>query len=391
MTDLEPSPQPARAQPVGSFPNAWTLFRVRGIPVRMSWTWLLMAAFITYQLYEGFSQSSTLDATPLLPLLLAVTGALLFFASILAHELGHALTSLDRNIPVLSITLFALGGVTESTREADRARDEFVIVGIGPFISFVLAAAFGILWTVSTAPAVVALAGVLAFGNLVLAVFNIVPGYPLDGGRLLRSILWQATGDPHKSTRWAARVGQGFAVVFMAATLVGLAGGNFSWAPAVVRTVLQYLSGGLFSLLIGVFLFQGATAAYKRAALREQINHATIRDVMGSVPPALDPSWSLARALQVMQERPSLLWPVGDPVTATLVLEQIDDVSSDRWGATTVRELATPAEGVTMDVDAPLDQAVECMIQASHNMVIVTEAGRAIGLLTPSLISDIHH
>src|SRR5688572_10271937 len=132
MTDVEPSPQPARAQPVGSFPNARTLFRVRGIPVRVDWSFFLMAAFVAFQLFAGFAQSR--GGGPVTPALLAAVGTVLFFASILAHELGHALTSLDRDIPVLSITLFALGGVTESTREADRARDEFVIVGIGPFI-----------------------------------------------------------------------------------------------------------------------------------------------------------------------------------------------------------------------------------------------------------------
>jgi Zn-dependent protease/CBS domain-containing protein len=386
MTDLEPAPQPARAQPVGSFPNAWTLFRVRGIPVRLDWSWLLMAGFITFELYGVFN--ARLGGPPAQSLLLAASGAVLFFASILAHELGHALTSLDRDIPVLSITLFALGGVTESTREADRARDEFVIVGIGPFISFVLAAAFGIVGTLAASvPVIAEPARVLAVINLILAIFNIVPGYPLDGGRLLRSVLWGATKDPHKSTRWAARVGQGFALLLILATLAGYSGSDFSWAPGPLRFVLSWLSGGILTLLIGVFLFQGATASYKRAAFREQVNRTTVRQVMGSVPPALDPSWPLSRALQVVRERPSLLWPVGDPVAGTLVLEQIDAVSSERWDTTTVAEIASPSAGTTVDVDAALDRAVELMLQAPHTMVVVTEDGRAIGLLTPSLVS----
>ena len=390
MTDVEPSQQPARAQPVGSFPNARTLFRVRGIPVRVDWSFFLMAAFVAFQLYEVFTQSR--DGGPLTPALLAAVGTVLFFASILAHELGHALTSLDRDIPVLSITLFALGGVTESTREATRARDEFVIVGIGPFISFVLAAAFGILATLAASVPLVALpAGILAYVNLILAIFNIVPGYPLDGGRLLRSLLWGLTKDPHKSTRWAARVGQAFAALLVFVGLYRFTGLDYSWAPGIVRTVLEALPDGLFSLLIGVFLFQGATASYKRATMREQINRMTIRDVMGSVPPPLDGAWPLSRALEVVQQRPSLLWPVGDPVTGTLVLEQIDAIPSDRWGTTTVQEVAASGASTTVAVDAALDSAVELMIQAPHNMVVVTEAGRPVGLLTPSLVSAPRH
>ncbi|MPZ71715.1 MAG: CBS domain-containing protein [Nitriliruptorales bacterium] len=391
MTDAEPRQQPARAQPAGSFPNAWTLCRVQGIPVRIDWSWLLMAGYVGFFLYTTFAGRPG-PADPLLTLALAVAGTALFTASILAHELGHALTSLDRNIPVLSITMFALGGVTESTREADRARDEFVIVGIGPFISLVLAAAFGLVAAGTIGlPYVAGLAGVLAVANLILAIFNIVPGYPLDGGRLLRSVLWGITGDPHKSTRWAARVGQAFAATLVLVGLVGFTGGDFRWAPGFLRVPLEWISGGLWTLLIGIFLFQGATSSYKRARLREQLNRTSVRDVMGSVPPPLPAQWNLARALDVVQERPSLLWPVGDPVVGTLVLGQIDAVPSDLWDTTTVEDIALAADVTAVPVDTPLDKAVERMANAPHNMIVVTDAGRAVGLLTPSLVSATHH
>jgi Zn-dependent protease len=192
---------PRRPQDTGSFRNALTVARLRGIPVRIDWSWLLIAGLVTWLFYTRMELRLDDTALPIV-LMAAVVAAVLFFASLLAHEVGHAFTSLDRGLPVLGITLFLLGGVTESTREARRARDELVIVGIGPFISLTLAAAFGLLHTLVQAHQPYAIVvGYLAWANLLLAIFNIVPAYPLDGGRLLRSLLWGLSGRPH-----AARV-----------------------------------------------------------------------------------------------------------------------------------------------------------------------------------------
>jgi Zn-dependent protease len=176
----------------GSFQRARTLFSLRGVPVRIDASWLLIAGLVAFLFYSRMSASLPELGTVAL-VLAALAGSLLFFASLLAHELGHAFTSLDRGIPVFGITLFLMGGVTESTREAARARDEFVIVGIGPFISLVLAGLFGLLHLpLEGIQPVATVVGYLAWTNLLLAVFNLVPGYPLDGGRLLRSVLWAA-------------------------------------------------------------------------------------------------------------------------------------------------------------------------------------------------------
>jgi Zn-dependent protease len=376
MTHVDqPSPQPTRPAQAGSFATTWTLFSISGIPVRVDRSWVLMAAFVAYLFFDRLRVGLPDTATVVL-VGLAVAGALLFFASILAHEIGHALTSLDRDIPVHAITLFAMGGVTESYKEAERARDEFIIVGIGPFISLVMAALFGLLFTaVETIPAPAALMGYLAWTNVALAVFNIIPGYPLDGGRLLRSILWGVTGKPHQSTRWAARVGQVFAGALIAYGLYGFsAGGGY---------------GGLWNVLIGFFLFRGATASYQRARLRERLDSRTVGQLMGSVPPHLEPSATLREALQVVQERPSLLWPVGNPVQGGLLLSQIDAVPDRLWDQVTVAEIAYGASEVALDVGQGLEAALTQMASAPQNMIIITEGGRAVGLLTPSLISVI--
>lgn len=377
MTSVEPAPQAIAPQPAGTFPNAWTLFRVRGVPVKLDRSWLLIAAFVIY-LFFGRLTESLPAAGPVEVALLAAIGAVLFFASILAHELGHALTSLDRDIPVLSITLFAMGGVTESTREATRARDEFVIVGIGPFISLVLAGAFGLLATVSTAiPPLAMVAGYLGWTNLALAIFNIVPGYPLDGGRLLRSIIWGATGRPHQATRWAARVGQAFAALLITYGAVGFAAGGGG--------------GDLWNVFIGFFLFRGATTSHRRAQLRERVLRRTVRDVMGSVPQPLSPTATVRDALEQVQERPSLLWPVGDPVQGTLLMASIDAVAAEDWDTARVSDIAFDASLSTVGVDADLDSAIDLMVNSPDNMLVVVDAGHPVGLLTPSLVTDIAH
>lgn len=376
MTHVEPSPQPAPSRPAGSFPNAWTLFAVRGIPVRLDRSWLLIAAVVTF-LFYGRMRVALPHLGMVEVILLSALCAVLFFASILAHELGHALTSLDRDIPVIAITLFALGGVTESAHEARRARDEFIIVGIGPFISLVLAGVFGLLHTAALGnETLAAVPGYLAWLNLALAVFNIIPGYPLDGGRLLRSVLWAATGRPHRSTRWAARVGQVFAGAVIVSGLTGFATGGGAGF------------GGLWEVFIGFFLFQGATSSHKRARLRESLEQVTVRQLMGSVPLPLSPDWPLSQALPLMQERPSLLWPVGDPVTGTLLLKHVDAVPSERWETTRVGDIAHPPQTSTVRSDAPVDEVLDMLSDAPDNMlVVVEEDGRPVGLLTPSLMA----
>lgn len=379
MTHVEPSPQRVPPRPAGAFPNAWTLWRVRGIPVRIDRSWLLIAALVAYFFHRELSANPAIEG-PAVAVLLAVVCALLFFLSILAHELGHALTSLDRGIPVVAITLFAMGGLTESTREAKRARDEFVIVGIGPFISLVLAAVFGLIATgLAGVPAVAAVAGYLGWTNLALAVFNIVPGYPLDGGRLLRSVLWGVSGNPNRSTRWAARVGQVFAGLLM---LLGIAG----FVSPDMRAF-----GDLWNVFIGYFLFRGATDSHRRAKLREAVAQRSVRDVMGSVPPPLPGTWTLMRAVEHMQQRPSLLWPVEDPLQGVLLVSTIDTVPVEDWESTTVAEVAMDAVASTVSVDAPLDEALTLLADAPETMLIVVEHGHPIGLLTPSLLSDLVH
>jgi Zn-dependent protease/CBS domain-containing protein len=352
------------------------VFRVRGIPVRVDSSWFLIAGLLLFYVYQRLA--SALDDRGMVAILgAAAATTVLFFASILAHELGHALTSLDRKIPVTGITLFLMGGVTESREEARTARDEFVIVGIGPFISLVLAAVFGLVRTATVGmPVVTVVAGYLAWINLALAIFNVLPGYPLDGGRMLRAILWGVTGYPHRATRWAARVGQAFALAFGAFGLVSLISPSSSGL------------GGLWEILLAMFLFRGATEAHARARVRERFAARKVRDRMGSIPASLDPGLPLDQALRLVQERPSLPWPVGTPLQGILTLGRIDAVPSRDWAYRRVGDVALPLDGRTVRADATMDAALDALAEAPEHVLVVTDDGRAVGLLTPSLVGD---
>jgi Zn-dependent protease/CBS domain-containing protein len=359
---------------LGTFKRAWTVFRLRGVPIRVDASWFIIAALVTF-LFYGRMNVSLPAAGAATVLLAALAAAVLFFASLLAHELGHAFTSLDRDIPVLGITLFLMGGVTESTREAETAKDEFVIVGIGPFISLVLAGLFGLLHLpVADVQPLATVLGYLAWTNLMLALFNLVPGYPLDGGRLLRSILWWMTGRPHRATRWAARVGQAFALALMAY------GG---WV--ILR---QGGVGGLWEVLIGLFLLKGATDSHKRARFQERLQGRTAGTVMGQVPPTLDPDATIAEVVEEVQRRPSLLWPVGRPVRAALTFEDLQSVPASAWATTPVAHVAHDAAGLLVAPSEPIAGVLEQIVEAPRQMLIVVDGGEPVGLITPSLLME---
>ncbi|HUH07277.1 MAG TPA: hypothetical protein VML96_05655, partial [Egibacteraceae bacterium] len=191
----------------------------------------------------------------------------------------------------------------------------------------------------------------------------------------------------HAATRWEARVGQVFAAILIAGGLWGVLGGSVpADAPLVARVILR---GDLWQILIGFFLFRGASEAYASAAARERLTGRTVRELMGSVPPALPSDLALDEALVRVQERPSLLWPVGAPIVGGLTLAQIDGVPEHLWHATSVIDVAHAADRVTISADAGLDVVLERLSAAPGGMLIVVEGGRAVGLVTPSLVAGL--
>jgi len=199
--------------------NSWSIARIFGIPLEIHYSWLFIFAIIVWSLAADYFPMHHPGVGGGANWVAAVITAVVFFVSVVVHEIAHSLVARSQGIEVDRISLFALGGVSGLKSEATRPRAEFLIAIIGPFVSLVFAAAFWLAWR-AAGSADMTIAGVLfylAYGNLALAVFNLIPGFPLDGGRVLRAIIWRLTGDFARATRIAMRagrmVGAGLAVV----------------------------------------------------------------------------------------------------------------------------------------------------------------------------------
>jgi Zn-dependent protease len=365
----------------------WTAGHVRGVPVYVGPSVLLLAVLFTWWLGQNFAQRPAFEGATVAAWLAALITTILFLGCILLHEVGHAVTSLDRAIEVRSISLFLLGGVTESVGEPQRARDEIVIVGIGPLISLVLGAVFGLLvWALPDFSALELIAGWLAGMNCAMAVFNLVPGYPLDGGRLLRAVVWMATSSRYLATRVAAGVGQVFAAVLVLGAVLSLVDLS-AVQPRPLQIALWLVSTlGLWGGVIGFFLLRSSISAYRSARLREQLGRARARDLMGSVPPTVPADIGLDQLVVRLQQRPSILWPVGRPLVGGVKLEDLDRVPRRDWSRTTVMDVLE--RDVFVDEDTPMDQALDKLSVTPDRMLIVVRHGEPVGLLTPSLVAD---
>src|SRR5207249_10726541 len=215
----------------------WQLGRILGIPIKVHVSWFLIFGFVTWSLATGYLPESIPGLSVPRYWMMGGVASLLLFASVLLHELGHSFVALRYRIPIRQITLFVFGGIAQMHREPPGPRAEFLIAIGGPIVSFALGGLLlGLVSVAQTRPGLVALGVLLGSINLQLGLFNLIPGFPLDGGRVLRAGLWAWSGDFFRATRHASLVGQGFGVVFGVLGLLIIAGAATGWLPAVYAT-----------------------------------------------------------------------------------------------------------------------------------------------------------
>ena len=256
-------------------------FRVSGIPIRVDASWLLVFGLISWSLASGYFPRVMPDASVGVAWLHGIVAAALLFASVLLHELSHALVAIEHGVPVAGIRLHVFGGVSEMVTEPPTPQAEALIAAVGPLTSFVIAAVcYGAGRLVAGSPWMAALTGYLAAVNFIIALFNLVPGFPLDGGRLLRAMLWSWSGHFGWATRWATRAGSAFALALVALGVLRALGGE--------------LVGGLWFVLIGLFLHQAARSSFALARIREQLEPLRAADVMTPLPAVTDTALALA-------------------------------------------------------------------------------------------------
>jgi len=249
------------------------LGKIRGIGFEIHYTWFPALLFVTLSLGIAYAEIYP-HWSSLTRWLAALLSALLLFASVLAHELAHSLVALKHDVPVKSITLFLFGGVAQITQEASSPGAEFRIAIAGPACSFGLAVFLGILWFLSRGPAefIAGVAGYLALINLMLVGFNLAPGFPLDGGRILRSLIWSRTGDYDLATQIALRGGKAFSYLLIAGGIGGTI--VLSW------TGQGFWVGGLWLALVGWFLYTAVRGSTQGAKIRQGLRKLTVRSIM---------------------------------------------------------------------------------------------------------------
>jgi Zn-dependent protease/predicted transcriptional regulator len=361
--------------------SGFRLGSVIGFDIRIDFSWFIIFFLILWSFTMAVFPAQLPGLSSNVYLAMGLSGALLFFISLLLHELSHSVVARAKGIPVEGITLFLFGGVAQTKSEARSAGDEFQIAFVGPLMSFALGALFFVAAGVARAagihPSVVEVSRYLGLLNIVLATFNLLPGFPLDGGRVLRAIVWKVTGDITRATQIASAAGQllGFLLV-----LFGL------W-----QVFTTNLMSGLWLVLIGWFLRNAALGAYRQHLTQEALVDATARETMTAAPETVSPDITLDElANQHFLRRRFVAFPVadGDVPLGIVTLNQLKEVPREDWPHRTARDVMTPAaEPIVVRPDEPLVNVVEKLRESPVRRLLVVRDGHLEGIITASDIA----
>ncbi len=354
--------------------NSFRLGKIFGIEIRLDYSWFVIFLLVTASLTHRYADTHS-EWNSLVSLGVGLATSLLFFASVLAHEMAHSLVAIRSGVPVRSITLFIFGGVAQITREPKRSLDEFIIALAGPGMSILIAILFGIIqlaigWE-SKHPAA-ELAARLSGVNFVLAIFNLVPGFPLDGGRVLRSIIWGITKNFRKSTWVASIIGRGVAYFFI---LLGI-GMFFIWKERI---------GGVWMVFIGWFLKNAAVNSYRRATQMDMLQGHTASEVMTTNCICVSQYLTLDELVQsYISQTNRRCFPVVDEgrVFGLVTIYHVKKTPKERWTVTTVGDVMIPLGQLeTLKPDDNLSDVLDKMSTGNVNQMPVIEDGRMIGMV----------
>ena len=351
--------------------SAFNIGKIFGIQLRLHYSWFIIFILITISMVFPHWLS---------PLwwVMGIVTSLLLFASIVAHELAHSLVGRVNGIPIRSITLFIFGGVAQMTREAARPGAEFKMAVAGPACSLVIGSSFGLLWFFNRGmiEPIAIMVQWLAYINVALAVFNLIPGFPLDGGRVFRSLLWRVTGDYQRSTRIATQVGRGVGYLFILGGIL----------IAFLRPFGLDWFSGLWLAFIGWFLQNAASISYRQTQWRGALHGFTASQAMTSdymvVPPNVTVSELVQRYVLPTGHR---FFLVADEsrFMGILTLHNIKSISQSDWDMTRVEKIIVPVDQLKV---ASLEQdALSILEQMDENdidQMLVSNEGRVIGLIT---------
>jgi Zn-dependent protease len=355
--------------------SSFSIGTIAGIRIALHPSWLVIAFLVTYSLAIGNLPQSFPGWDPALYWVVAAVVAALFFASVLAHELSHALVARRFDITVRDITLFVFGGAATLEGDARTPRQEALIAFAGPASSLLLGGAFYALAFVTGQEQVAAVLGWLAFINITLGIFNLIPGFPMDGGRMLRALLWRLRGDQLAATRNAAMVGRLFGYL-----LIGL-GAYIAFDGAVFN--------GIWLALIGWFISSAAESSVAQLSVQRMLRGVKVRDVMEPEPASVTPNETVADLvndrLMRGEDRSFLVRHDDGGLAGIVTLSDIRRVARDAWPMARVTDIMTRyGDLAKVGPDEELERALDVLQQREVNQVpVVDDDGRTVlGLLT---------
>jgi Zn-dependent protease/predicted transcriptional regulator len=350
------------------------IFRLAGIPVEINVSWLVILALMTWTFATGLYPDVLPDITKREAWALGFLTAILLFVSILLHEMSHSIVAVRGGLPIRRITLFLFGGVAQMERDVDNPILELKMAAAGPLMSIVLAGLFyGLAELCATHRLTYVLMDNLKYINLLVLVFNMVPGFPLDGGRILRALIWRRTGNVRKATRIASRIGTVFAYILMIGGVINLFAGN--------------LIGGLWFILIGFFLRQAAESSYLMVALRRTFGHLRVGDVMRSPVITVDASLDLRRLVDDFFLRYHYdSFPVleNGVLVGMVSLRDVKQVEMKDWPRATAGGVADreAVQFVLRPAD-PADTLLHLIMKRGYGRLPVIESdGRVVGIVS---------
>lgn len=357
--------------------KGYRLFRIFGFDVKLNLTWLLLALLITWTLGAGLFPADYPGLSQQTYWWMGVAGAIGILFSIVFHELSHSLVARRFGLPIGGITLFIFGGVAEMEEEPVTPRVEFLMAVAGPVASVVLAILFYLFHQLAVTSdwytPVIGVSHYLALVNLVLAIFNLVPAFPLDGGRMLRAALWHWKGDLRRATDIASKIGSGFGLALMIMGGLAFIQGQFI--------------GGMWWLLIGAFLRAAARSSYQQLLIREILSDQPVRRFMNREPVTVPPDITLEQLLeQYVYRHHFKMFPVvrDGELLGCVTINDLKKLPREQWARTTVGEATAPcsaANTVSPDTDTVKLIAAMRSPQAGSRYMVV-ENGRLVGMVS---------
>jgi Zn-dependent protease/CBS domain-containing protein len=352
------------------------LFNLMGFEVSLDPSWVILAILVAWSLSTGFFPFHYEDLTVRTYWIMGILGAVGLFLSIVAHEFCHSLVARRSGLPMKGITLFIFGGVAEMGDEPPSAKDEFYIAVVGPLSSIVIAIIFyGLNRIGATTGWPMPLNGVLAYLamiNLMLAIFNMVPAFPLDGGRILRAALWAWKGSLRWATRISSYIGSGFGLLLIFYGILQVFGG--------------YVIGGMWLFLIGMFIYSAAKMSYQQLLTRQALSGEPLKRFMTENPVSVSPSISVDKLVEDYVYRYHFkFYPVVDngKLIGCVSTRQIKEIPQEEWAHRKAGELAQNCSSAnTIKPDADAIEAISVMRQNGTSRLMVVDQNQLIGIIS---------